>query len=86
MNSNHSSDEVGPDQPGKTQGTSEQTSLTVKLLAGTWIIENALGSSVGSAEDRASAVDLARQAAGGEKASSISVLSADGTVEEVINL
>ncbi len=70
----------------ETGGTSEETSLTVKLLGREWIVENPVGKSVGSAPDREAAIELARQAAGTEKASSIAVLAADGTVEKTVRV
>lgn len=69
-----------------TKGTPEESSLTVKLLGKDWIVENVVGKSVGSAPDRESAVDLARKAAAEEKASAISVLGADGSVEYTVTV
>lgn len=76
----------GPEKHDETGGTSEETSLTVKMLGDDWIVENGVGTSIGSAGDRTSAIDLAKQSAESEKASSISVLSADGSVEETIKV
>jgi len=70
----------------QTGGTPEQTTLTVKLLGDDWIVENANGTSIGSADDRNSALELARQSAEAEHASSISILSADGTLEESVKI
>lgn len=76
----------GADKLDETGGTSEETSLTVKLLGEDWIVENGVGKSIGSAEDREAAIELATQAAGSEKASSIAVLAADGTVEKTVRV
>jgi len=60
--------------------------LTVKLLGDAWIVENAVGSSVGSADNRQAAIELARESALSQNASSISVLAADGSLEESVKL
>lgn len=69
-----------------TNGTPEESSLTVKMLGQEWIVENAVGESVGSAPDRESAIDLARKAVKAENASAISVLATDGTVEYTVTV
>ena len=72
------------EKSASTKGTPEESSLTVKMLGEEWIVENAVGKSVGSAPNREAAVDLARKAAAGENASAISVLAADGSVEYTV--
>ncbi len=62
-------------------GTPEETHLTVKLMGEDWIIENGAGVSIGSARDRESAIQLAREAAHSQSASGISILAADGSLE-----
>lgn len=78
--------ETGPEKHDETGGTPEETSLIVKLLGDAWIVENSVGKSIGSAADRASALALAKEAAASEKASSISLLAADGTLESTVTV
>lgn len=84
MNTQTSSTPEDSDKDSHNHGISEETSLTVKLLGDCWIVENGVGTSVGSADDRAAAIELARQASANGGASSISVLASDGTVEEIV--
>ncbi len=51
-----------------------------------WIAENGVGTSIGSADDRESALDLARDAAAAENASFISGLAADGSLERTLKV
>lgn len=67
-------------------GTPEETSLTVKRLGGTWIVENGLGESVASATDCDSAIQKAREVAPAQRASGISVLDADGAVQKTLTV
>ncbi len=76
----------GADKPDETGGTPETIGLTVKLLGDDWIVENAVGKSVGTAPDRESAIKIARQAAGAENASVISVLAEDGALERTVKV
>jgi hypothetical protein len=85
MISNSRPDHPDADGQEQTVGTPEDTRLTVKLLGDDWIVENSLGTSVGSANDRESAIALAQEAAIAQNASLISVLSTDGSVEENLN-
>lgn len=67
-------------------GTPEETSLTVKRLGDTWIVENGLGESVASAKDCDSAIQKAREVAPAQRASGISVLDADGAVQKTLTV
>jgi hypothetical protein len=69
-----------------TGGTSEETSLTVKLLQEEWIVENGIGESLGSVRDREGAIALARQVAAHQHASSIAVLGEDGAIQETLKV
>ena len=86
MTTNQSFPLTGPNNPAETGGTPQRFSLTVKLLGDEWIVESAIGACLGSAPDRALAVALARQVAAAQDASCISVLSADGEVEQTVNV
>lgn len=76
----------GPEKHDETGGTSEETALIVKLLGADWIVENGVGTSVGTAGSREAALEMARNAAHSEKASSIAVLAADGAVEYTVKV
>ena len=86
MTTHQSSIPAGANNPAETGGTPQRFSLTVRLLGDEWIVESAIGVCLGSASDRALAVALARNAAAAQDASCISVLSADGDVEETVNV
>jgi hypothetical protein len=64
--------------------TLENRSLHVLPLTGKWIVEKDDGTSVGEASDRESAISLAQDSAGREKASEIAIHSEDGQVEKTI--
>ncbi len=83
---NDRSPHPGVNKTSETGGTSEETHLTVKLLGDDWIVENAVGKSIGTAGSREEAVTLARQSAASEKASGITILEADGTVAETVKV
>ncbi len=70
----------------RTGGMPEETSFTVKKVDGQWVVENNVGESVGQTADRAAAIILARRSATEQKASGISVLGEDGSVEETIDV
>ncbi len=57
-----------------------------EFLGDDWIVENAVGKSLGTARDRESAIEIARQAADAENASVISVLAEDGAVERTVKV
>lgn len=69
-----------------SHGTPEETSLTVKFMAGTWIVENGLSESVASTEDCESAVQKAREAAAAQGASGITVLDAEGALQSTLSV
>lgn len=69
-----------------THGTPEETSLTVKCMGDTWIVENGLGESVASARDCEGAIQKARQVAPAQRASGISVLNSGGTVQNTLTV
>jgi len=75
---------TGANNPAETFGTPQRFSLTVRLLGGEWIVESAIGACLGSAPHREQAIALARNAAAEQDASCISVLSADGDVEQTV--
>lgn len=56
----------------------------MKLLENKWIVENGLGESVGDADDRDAAIQIARDQARSQHASGISVLNEDGSVDQTI--
>jgi len=69
-----------------THGTPEETSLTVKRPGETWIVENGLGESVASAKDCEAAIQKAREVAPAQRASGISVLDSDVTVQTTLTI
>jgi hypothetical protein len=77
---------MNPSNPQTTAGTPEETSLIVRLLEKKWIVENGLGESVGEAEDRDAAVEIARDQARNQRASGISVLNEDGSVDQTFSV
>jgi hypothetical protein len=70
----------------KSAGTPEQTNLTVKSVAGTWIVENGIGENVGGSTVKEEAIKQACEIAKGQNASEIAVLREDGAHEKTIDI
>lgn len=79
----HISTATSDEPDGVTHGTPEETSLTVKRLGDTWVVENGLGESVADAPDCEGAVHKAREWVTAHGASGISVVGDDGAVQSV---